>query len=188
MTRLFLIRHGAPQSGWGEANPDPGLSPLGQSQALAAAETLAGLGAGAVVSSPMRRCRETAAVFAGQGALAIEPRVSEVRAPASIGDRLAWLRDNFPWREGEPARSWPELAPALHAWRSDLLQALAELDDGAAVFTHFIAINAIVGTALAAKQTIVCRPDYASITEIELRDGAPLLVRLGAEKQVGEVL
>jgi broad specificity phosphatase PhoE len=186
MTRLFLIRHGAPASAWGEADPDPGLSPRGLEQARAAAEVLAALGAGAAVSSPMRRCRETAAAFA-EGA-AIDARVSEVRAPAAVGDRRAWLRDNFPWQVAGQSRAWVELDPALHAWRSELLQALAELADGSAVFTHFIAINAIVGATLAATQTIVCRPDYASITEIEMRGGAPSLIKLGAEMQAGEVL
>jgi broad specificity phosphatase PhoE len=187
MTRLFLIRHGAPASAWGEADPDPGLSPRGIAQATAAAEALAVLGARAAVSSPMRRCRETAAAF-DQGGVAIDARVSEVRAPAGAGDRRAWLRDNFPWREGERARGWVDLDPALHAWRSDLLQALSEFADGSAVFTHFIAINAIVGTALAAEQTIVCRPDHASITEIEVRGDALSLIRLGVEMQAGEVL
>src|SRR5688572_27744295 len=99
MTRLFLIRHGEPEAAWGGATADPGLSAAGRDQAARAAAALADLGPLAVVSSPMKRCRETAAPFearTGQKAL-IEPRVSEVVAPSNVRDRRVWLVENFPW-------------------------------------------------------------------------------------------
>lgn len=188
MHRLFLIRHGAPEAAWGDAD-DPGLSAAGQAQAEAAALRLAGEAGLALVSSPMRRCRETAAPLERMlGAPArIEPRVSEVATPAGIGNRRAWLGETFPWRAGAPGRPWASLAPSLHAWRAQVLAAARAIAADSAVFTHFIAINAIVGAALGRDDTIVCRPDHASITELRVGDGALTLVRLGAAMGEGEV-
>lgn len=189
MTRLFLIRHGEPEAAWGGAADDPGLSDSGRGQAAAASETLAGLGRLAIISSPMKRCRETAAPFEVRTGVQarVEPRVSEVVAPAGVTDRRAWLRENFPWDEGRARRPWSAADPALRAWRDSVVAAMLELREDTAVYSHFIAINAIAGAATRSEDTIVCVPGYASITEIELRDGALHLVRFGASMVQGEV-
>jgi broad specificity phosphatase PhoE len=189
MARLFLIRHGEAAAAWGGADDDPGLSARGLEQAKTAAATLVGFGGLHLVASPMRRCRETAAAYeaaVGQTAR-IEPRVSEVTTPAGVGDRRAWLAENFPWRDGAGARTWASVDPALHAWRDATIAAVSALQADCAVFSHFIAINAIVGAAMGRGETIVCRPDYASITELAVDEGALRLVRLGATMQDGEV-
>jgi broad specificity phosphatase PhoE len=188
MARLFLIRHGEPEAAWGGAIDDPGLSEAGRKQAEAAAATLSALGELHIISSPMRRCLETAAPYAlrrGRTPV-IEPRVSEIATPAGVADRRAWLLQNFPW-QGGPARAWSDLAPELAAWREQMLGYVRALDKDSAVFTHFIAINVIAGAALKRNQTIACKPGYASITEIAVEGGALRLVRLGEEMRVGEV-
>ncbi len=189
MTRLFLIRHGEPEAAWGGAADDPGLSDAGRAQAAAAAETLAGFGALRIISSPMQRCRETARPFETRAGLAarIEPRVSEVVAPVGVTDRRAWLRENGPWDEGRARRPWSSADPALRAWRDSAVAAMLELREDTAVFSHFIAINAIAGAATRSEDTIVCVPGYASITEIEARDGTLHLIRFGAAMVQGEV-
>jgi broad specificity phosphatase PhoE len=188
MTRLFLIRHGEPEAAWGGAVDDPGLSQTGRMQAEAAAAELTTFGELAVLSSPMRRCRETAEPYARRVGLtpAIEPRVSEVATPSGIADRRAWLLQNFPW-QGGPARAWSDLSSELSAWRDQMLGCVRALDQDCAVFTHFIAINVIVGAALARNETIVCKPGYASITELSVEGGAIRVVRLGEEMRIGEV-
>jgi broad specificity phosphatase PhoE len=188
MTRLFLIRHGEPEAPWGGASDDPGLSPSGHQQAEAAAEALEERGRLQVFSSPMRRCLETGTPYAeGTGRpLTIDPRVSEVLSPPGTPDRRAWLLDNFPWRGGGP-RLWSTLATELHGWRADMLGFVRGLDEDSAVFTHFVAINVIVGAALAREETVVCRPGYASITELAVEDNALCVIRLGEEMRVGEV-
>jgi broad specificity phosphatase PhoE len=189
MTRLFLIRHGEPEAAWGGGADDPGLSEAGRGQAADAATALAGFGPLQIISSPMQRCRETAALFEARSGLAarIEPRVSEVAAPAGVTDRRAWLRENFPWDEGRVRRQWTDADPALRAWRDSVVAAMLELTQDTAVFSHFIAINAIAGAATRSEDTIVCVPGYASITEIEARDGALHLIRFGATMVQGEV-
>ena len=189
MTGLVLIRHGEPAAAWGGSAADPGLSALGREQARAAAERLSELGQLDVVSSPMRRCWETAAPFAeatGRPPI-LEPRVSEVVAPPEVTDRRVWLQQTFPWRGGAPLL-WTSLAPELHAWREAMLGYVRGLNADAAIFTHFIAINVIVGAALERDETIVCRPAHASITELKLDCGALRLVRVGAEMANADVL
>lgn len=189
MTRLFLIRHGEPEAAWGGASNDPGLSDAGRVQAQAAADALAGFGPLDVVSSPMRRCRETAAPFevmSGSSAR-VEPGVSEVVAPAGVGDRRIWLRENFPWDEGAARRKWSDVDPALRAWRDSVVAAVLVLKRDSAIFSHFIAINALASAAMKSHDTIVCVPGYASISEFAVRDGVLSLVRLGDSMVQGEV-
>lgn len=181
MVRLFLIRHGEPEASWGGSSDDPGLSARGHDQAEAAAATLAAFGHLHILSSPMRRCRETAAPFERlTGAAAqIEPRVSEVVAPAGVTDRRAWLRETFPWDAGIARRQWGSVDPALTAWRDNVVAALLELKQDSAVFSHFIAINALTSVAMKSADTMVCTPGHASISEFTLRDGELHLVQLG---------
>lgn len=189
MARLFLIRHGEPEAAWGGADHDPGLSETGRAQAAAATRYLSTLGPLAILSSPMRRCRETASPYEAAASVVarIEPRVSEVRTPPGVADRRAWLMHNFPWRGEGPPRLWRDADAALHAWRDDVVGAVREIDADTAVFSHFIAINAIVGAALGADTTLVWRPGYASVTELDVSAGGLRLVRRGEEMQTGEV-
>ena len=64
MSRVYLIRHARPSATWGGDDDDPGLDELGYSQARQAAKTLLALPPELrpvrVVSSPLRRCQETA--------------------------------------------------------------------------------------------------------------------------------
>lgn len=188
MARVFLIRHGEAAAAWGGDDDDPGLSAAGHVQAAAAAERLAGLGPLAALSSPMRRCRETAAPYELRrgGPALIEPHVSEVPTPSGVADRPSWLRQNFPWRGGEP-RLWTSLDSNLKAWRDAVLARVRAIDEDTAVFSHFIAINVIVGAALDRPETIVCKPGYASITELSVSPSGLQLVRFGEEMQTGEV-
>lgn len=189
MTRLFLIRHGEPEAAWGGVVDDPGLSDAGRAQAEGAAATLAGFGALAILSSPMRRCRETAAPYERNtnSAASIEASVSEVVAPSGVTDRRSWLRANFPWDPGVARRKWSDVDPALRAWRESVSSWAIGMKQDAAVFSHFIAINALASVAMRSDDTIVCVPGYASITEFEVRDGALHLVRLGESMIQGEV-
>jgi broad specificity phosphatase PhoE len=189
MSRIFLIRHGRPSQVWGGAGTDPGLSEIGAAQAEAAAMALREFGDLQVVSSPMRRCLETAEPYARRRGVEplIERRVSEIVASEGAEDRAAWLQKRFPWRDRSKQRVWSTLEPSLRSWRNEMLGFVRGLRDDTAVFTHFIGINVIAGAALGAEHTIVCTPDHASITEIEVRDGVLRLIRHGAAMQVDDV-
>jgi len=189
MPRLFLIRHGEPAANWGDAHADPGLTERGAAQAAGAARALSKYGSLDVWTSPMLRCRETAAPFAalvGEEPF-VEPRVSEVVAPTGVTDRPAWLRANFPWDEGVQRKRWDEVDPELLAWRDQAVEAIRTAARDTAVFSHFIAINAIVSAAAGSDNAIMFRPGHASITELEVSRDGLRVVALGAEMQSADV-
>ncbi|ATQ43144.1 histidine phosphatase family protein [Caulobacter mirabilis] len=182
--RVYMIRHGKPSSTWGDADDDPGLDEAGLAQARAAADALLALPEGErptrVVSSPLRRCRETAAPFAA--ALGVEvvvdPRVGEIPTPTAVApaDRSAWLRDAFAGR-------WGEIVGDLDydAWRRSVASAVAGYA-GAAVFSHYVAINAAVSTAEGHDLVMGFRPDHCSIQTFEADgEGALILIARGRE-------
>jgi broad specificity phosphatase PhoE len=183
MSRVYLIRHARPSASWGGDDDDPGLDATGNAQAEAAAKTLLAvpqnLRPSRVVSSPLRRCRETAAPFAAAigAAVEIDLAVGEIPTPKGLApaERGPWLRKAFGGR-------WRDIEGDLdyEAWRARVVAAVAA-HPGAAVFSHFVAINALV-TALAGEaQVIAFRPDHCSISVFELADGALRLVQRGPE-------
>ena len=185
MSRVYVIRHGKPASTWGDVDEDPGLDDLGRAQAIAAMEWLLALPEGQrplqVVSSPLRRCRETAEPMAqALGVeLVIDPRVGEIPTPASIpaAERPAWLRAAF-------AGAWSEIEGDLdyQVWAASVAEAVAS-HPGAAVFSHFVALNAAVGVATGEDRVAAFRPDHCSITIFDIRDDRLILAEKGREAQ-----
>lgn len=172
---IYLIRHGEPAGAYG-AHPNPGLTELGVRQAFTAAETLAKAGAKRAITSPLARSRETAAQFEKlmETHARIETGVGEIITPPGIDDRALWLK-------GVMAGAWTETDAALQAWRANVLAAVAKLPDETAVFSHFIAINAIVGLLTNDDRVVVFRPGHASITKLDRRDSGLRVTELGAE-------
>ena len=189
MARIFLIRHGEPAAAWGE-HEDPCLSERGRAEVEVVAAKLARHAPFRVLSSPMTRCRESAELLTkrlGNDPI-LEDRVSEVPTPADVGDRRAWLQENFPWRGGREPTRWVDMHADLRKWRSDLIHTVRDWDEDHAVFTHFIAINALVGCAENKPETIVFRPHFGSVTELVAERGRLRVVKLGAQMEDGDVL
>ena len=187
MSRLYLIRHGKPASIWGQADPDPGLDPTGEGQARAARDWIMALPVSErpsrVVSSPLRRCRETAepTALALGVAAQLDPRVGEIPTPAGIetADRPAWLKAAF---QG----NWSQINGDIDydAWRQSVAASL-RTRGGAAVFSHYLAINAVVSLLRGSDRVLAFRPDHASITVLET-DGTTLkLIATGREAATG---
>src|SRR5687768_2271124 len=111
MPRLYLIRHGKPAAAWDGTDDDPGLDETGRAQAEAARDWLLALPPAErpkrVVSSPLRRCRETAEPTAEALGVEIEidPIVGEIPTPAALAahERGPWLQRAFQgfWAEIE---------------------------------------------------------------------------------------
>lgn len=183
MSRVYLIRHAKPSATWGGDDDDPGLDAQGQSQALKAAETLMALAPAQrptrVVSSPLRRCQETAKPFADAigVALEIDPAVGEIPTPSGLSAeaRGPWLRNAF-------LGAWADIKGDLDydAWRTGVAKAVASREN-AAVFSHFVAINAVLTTLAGEPQVIAFRPDHASISVFDLQDGVLTLLERGPE-------
>jgi len=172
---IWLIRHGEAAAGWGD-HPDPGLSAVGAKQAEAVAEILKGAGVQRVVSSPMQRCRETSAPLAAKLGLTpvIAPQVSEIATPPGTPDRVDWLRTVM-------AGTWTSAGPDYAQWRSRMSTFAHDLPEGAAVFSHFVAINALCGFLEQDDRVTMFRPGHCSITRLERRHGQLRVAEYGSE-------
>ena len=178
---IYLIRHGEAAASWG-SHPDPGLSENGHAQAEKVANTLGKASIQQIYSSPMQRCQETGQAFARLSGLplTIEPKVTEIPTPTDVEDRVSWLRTLM-------SGTWNDAPELVAKWRSDLIATISTLPANTAVFTHFVAINALVGHLEGTDSVTVFRPNYCSRTQVEHKDGVLRLVERG-ESLVTKVL
>jgi broad specificity phosphatase PhoE len=176
MARLYLVRHGKAAAGW-EADADPGLDDLGHRQAEIMAARLAPFGPLPLVTSPLRRTRETAAALERRWTVTarVEPRIAEIPSPVEgLAARAEWLAATM-------QQGWSNLAPALQDWRRDLLAALADYRRDSVLVTHFIAINVALGQALGDDRVVCFRPENCSCTVIEVEGECIQVIERGAE-------
>jgi len=182
---LILARHGrteANASGLLLGRLDPPLDELGQSQAKAVAAALVGVLApgSRIVSSPLRRARDTAAAFGLP--VAVEDRWVELdygsfdgRPAGEVGAEV-WDR----WRvdaDFVPAGGESLTAMAARVWQAceDLAEEAAHHD--VVVVTHVSPIKAAMAWALGAGVETAWRShvDPASITRVSVTPRGPVL-------------
>lgn len=178
MTRVVLVRHGRAAAGWDD-DPDPGLDELGAAQARSVADALAALGPLPILTSPLRRCRETAAPLAARWGVdpVIDPAVGEIPSPDGIpmGERVEWLRSAM-------AGTWTDLGPRYTTWRDSVVERVRAISSDTIVFSHFVAINTVVGAALGDDRVLVLRLDNTSRTAVNVEpDGTLTLIEGGHE-------
>lgn len=186
---LYLVRHAKPASAYGDS-VDPGLDDTGRTQAVLTAERLKALpNRLPVYTSPLRRCRETAQPLAeawGIQAIVL-PDVGEVPSPPlSLKERQEWLRKAMTSDWANLQASAPAGSPDYAGWRSSLVDAVSVIAGDAVIYSHFIAINAIIGAALQSEQVISFRPGHASVTTIEVSGGKITVKQLGEETAPGD--
>ena len=170
---IYLIRHGEAAASWGD-HPNPGLSEAGQAQALAVALHLSELGIQNAITSPMARCQETASVFSDRTGLntVINPSVTEIPTPLEVGDRVTWLRSLM-------SGTWEPAPDLVQDWRRALIETVSALPEHTAIFTHFVAINAITGHLEDNDRVTVFRPNYCSVTRLAHTDNGIRLIERG---------
>ncbi|TRV82051.1 bifunctional RNase H/acid phosphatase [Streptomyces sp. 130] len=176
---LVLLRHGetalTPQKRFsGSGGTDPALSPAGLDQAERAASAFAARGTvREIVSSPLRRCRETAGAVAAR--LGLEVRVEDGLRETDFGawegltfaevrerygdDLDAWLAspDAAPTGGGE---SFAEVADRVAATRDSLVARYAGRT--VLVVTHVTPIKTLVRLALGAPPEALFRMELSA--------------------------
>jgi broad specificity phosphatase PhoE len=193
MPTLYVVRHGRVASSPTDAE-DPELSAEGQSQALAVAqELLVRLPQPMpILTSPMRRCRETAAPLSAMWGTPpiVEPRVAEVPGPPpSVFPRDEWLRRSL-------VAHWPEFIELgqtlvdgyhtlLNRWRAGVLEAVLACPHDAVIFSHFVPVNVLTGHATGSDRVACFLPDHTSVTVFETTGMAIRLVERGRELNRG---
>jgi len=189
MATLYVVRHGRVASSPVDAD-DPELSAEGQSQALRVADELhARLPASLpILTSPLRRCRETAAPLCSIWGVepVVEPRVAEVPGPPPAAlPREEWLRRAL-------VANWPELIKlgqtledgydtVLDTWRTGVLEAVLGCPHDAVIFSHFVPVNVLTGHATGSDRVACFLPDHTSITVFETTATGIRLVERGRE-------
>lgn len=186
MPRLYLIRHARPAALWGK-DPDPGLDAIGKRQAAAAAKTLADTIAHVpILSSPLRRCRETAAPLAElwRSVIRIFPAVAEIPSPPlAAAARREWLATAMQGAWTQLYAAAPANWPDHSRWRRSVIDALLAIPHDCVICTHYIAINVAVGAASGSDQVVCFRPDHASITVLHTGPEGLRVHSLGREAE-----
>lgn len=164
--RIALVRHGRASAGWDTA-VDPALDEVGLQQARDAASKLDlafGVGPVEIVSSPLVRCRQTADAFAQLRALPVRlcAEVSEIPSPRDVemSERVDWLRQAMQGR-------WADLGNAYVAFRDSVVKFVRGIDKSTVIFSHFIAINAVIGDLIGDDRVVIRSLDNCSITLLE---------------------
>jgi broad specificity phosphatase PhoE len=183
MSRIYMIRHGRAAAGFGESM-DPGLDELGRSQAQTVAEKLKALGPLPILTSPLARTRQTAAPLAGlwRREPLVEEAVAEIPSPKgmTLEARVAWLRKLM-------TGSWRDVSPELAAWREHCIATVGAVAQDTVIFSHYVAINVIAGTALGDDRVVVFSPDNCSVTVFDADGGRLRLVEKGNEASLTKV-
>ena len=191
MTRLYLVRHGAHGLlGKVLAGRMPGvrLSEIGQAQADSVAVVLSGVpDIAAVVSSPLERCRETAAPIAARLGLSVDDNeaLNEIDCGEWTGCAFADLAADPRWQMWNSDRHRAvvpggEAARALQARVMPLIESYATGDGRPVVLvSHSDVIKTVVLTLLGASLDCHDRLEIepASITTLDLWPGGGKIVR-----------
>ncbi len=194
-TTVVMLRHGVTEhtvkkvfSGLG--GDDPGLTDLGREQARRAAARLAARAPiDVVISSPLRRTRETAEVVAKE--LGLDVQLEPGFAEAAFGEWDGFAFPDIIERWPEEIRSWLD-SPAIAPPGGESLEAVLERVDEArtrllrdfegqtvVVVSHVTPIKMMLKLALDADMGIVHRFELApaSITTVQWwSDGWPVVV------------
>ncbi len=190
MPNIYMIRHGRAAAGW-DADMDPGLDETGRAQAEAVAREIEARAGRKLplVTSPLRRCRETSEPLARlwDSRPRVEERVGEIPSPThdlkARGEWLyrvmggTWAQAAAPEGDGRHTGS----GAGLLLWRQGVIDALTALEEDTVIFSHFIAINAAAGAALEDDRVVCFRPDNCSVSVFEARGRTLSLVEKGRE-------
>ena len=172
MRLLYLIRHGHPDFPYGEhmclGRTDTPLGPLGRMQAALLGEELAGRGL-TVFSSPLVRCRETAAPLGGEAIVVAELREQDMGPWDGLD--FDTIRRDWPElyarRAAEPLLVPPGAETLKEVWARvlpALRDCLAQSRGDIAVVVHASVIQAILADTLGIplEESRALRPPYAS--------------------------
>ena len=182
---LLLVRHAEPMritEGEGEGPADPGLTERGHEQAARLGAWLAHEGIDAIVTSPARRARETAAPLAA--ALGLEPEIDEGVAEYDAAstsyipiEELRELKDER-WYATIEGR-WSEVGGVdPHEFQARVVPAVESLIDRhagqrLAVIAHGGMINVYLAHVLGIDRLLWFHPEYTSISRVHASRSGP---------------
>jgi probable phosphoglycerate mutase len=184
MTDLLLIRHGLPVSGIAQ----PGLSAEGVEQARRLGTWLKGEDVDVLVTSPMRRARETSDVIAGEMGRPVDAVVDDLREwdtdlPPAAYVAIEEMGPTNPRAIAIAEGRYDDFVPELdrEAFRRRTAACLAELferwsGNRIAAVCHGGTINAMVGGVLQVPALFWVNPGYTSVCRLRRMPGERVVV------------
>ena len=158
--KIALVRHGRASAGWDTAV-----------EAKDAAKKLELVFAGQpvqIISSPLLRCQQTAEPFADLRSKPVRvcAEVAEIPSPSGVemSGRVDWLRVAM---QG----TWADLGSEYVVFRDSVVKFVRSLETSTVIFSHFIAINAVIGALTSDDRLVIRSLDNCSITLLN-RDSA----------------
>ena len=183
-TELLLVRHGLPDSGV----THPGLSGEGAEQARRLGAWLTGEQIDVLVTSPMRRARETGAIIAQQLGREVDAVVDDLREwdtdlPPAPYVAIEEMGPSTPRAQAIAEGRYDDFVPELdrEAFQKRTAGCLAELFErwpvGRLVAVgHGGAINAMVGGVLGISALFWHNPGYTSVARLRRMPGGRIVV------------
>ena len=188
MIKIYLVRHGEATEGW--TSQDPSLSELGKSQAQSLMTVMdsvvdeSSINNTNVLSSPLKRCKETASLALQKKYLeiVINDNFRELPSPTlDLEKRVNWLRRILPltWSELLKDKETIDSGVNFNQWKKNIMSNIYSLKKDTIIFTHFVVINAVIGEILKSNKIINFQPANCSITEISKINDKLKIVKLG---------
>jgi probable phosphoglycerate mutase len=183
MTELLLLRHALPVSG----HADPGLSDVGHAQAERVARWLKGSRIDGLVTSPLRRARETAAPIEAALGLTADViddlREWEVDDPTYVA--LEDMAADDPRLLAVAEGRYDDFVPQLDtkAFQRRTVAAIDEVfarypgEERVVVSTHGGFISAYLGHIIGARQVMWFSAEYTSISRVVRLPSGRVVVR-----------
>ncbi|HWM19706.1 MAG TPA: histidine phosphatase family protein [Ilumatobacteraceae bacterium] len=179
--RVYLVRHGRAAAGW-DTDPDPDLDDVGRAQAATAADRLEPLAAPeplAVLTSPMQRCRQTAAALCERWAVSpdVDTSIGEIPSPYGVAmpERVDWLRAVM-------VGTWSALGEPYTTFRDGVVARVRAVERDTVMFSHFVAINAVIGACDGDDRLVIRRLDNCSITVVDVEAAGGLVLTEGGHE------
>ena len=185
MTELLLLRHALPVSG----HANPGLSDEGRGQAERVAQWLALSRIDAVVTSPLRRARQTAepieASLGLTAAVIDDLREWELDDPNHIYDAVEDMAPDDPRLIAVAEGRYDDFVPELDtvAFQRRAVAAIDEVfashlhSERVLVSTHGGFISAYLAHVIGARQVMWFNPDYTGISRVLRLPSGRVVVR-----------
>lgn len=185
MTELLLLRHALPLSG----HADPGLSEVGRAQAERVAQWLTGSNIDALVTSPLRRARETAAPI--EAALGLTAEVDdelrewEIDDPTYVYEAVEDMAPNDPRLVAVAEGRYDDFVPQLDVVAFQRRTVLAIEDVFARhregqrilVSSHGGFISAYLAHIIGARQVMWFNADYTGISRVVRLESGRVVIR-----------
>jgi probable phosphoglycerate mutase len=185
VTELLLLRHALPVSG----HADPGLSDLGRAQAELVALWLKGSQVDALVTSPLRRARETVAPIEASLALTAEViydlREWELDDPDHVYDAVEDMAPDDPRLVAVAEGRYHDFVPELDtaAFQRRTVTAIEDVfarhqhRERIVVSTHGGFISAYLAHLIGAREVMWFNADYGGISRVVRLPSGRVVVR-----------